>query len=137
MPVWFEVVFTGLCVALFAIVTFVYVYLKRREKFYHNRVWCVCPIHDRFGLIPRSVYDCESRRYWRVVRRIIGKTSRRFAPILLNNLPDAEMIVVRKAEFDRLMEEPHFLEYREFWVPTKFTSFAKAYEMMNGHPPKQ
>lgn len=102
---------------------------------YRNRVWCTCQVNDRIGLVPLDVYDRASRTYWRSLRKCLNQLSLLFPTLIYP--PESEIIVVLRADLDRITERRHFLERRVFFVPKQLTPFYEAHKRMNGHPPKQ
>lgn len=104
---------------------------NRRRR---NRVWCCWGVNVRVGLVPREVFDRESRKHWRLMQRC--NIFKCLPPVHIRP-PKNEVIVVSADEFRKLMEDGlHFVEWREFFVPEVFTSFSEAYERLNGQPLK-
>ncbi len=117
-----------IAVALWCIVTKVLTVLRIR-----NCVWCVCEVDDRVGLVPRDVFDRESRKFWRTVRRC-KKFLRVPSPRMICP-PESKVIVVHARDFVSLKASCRLmLEQRYFYVPTERTPLSEVYQRLYGMP---
>ncbi len=99
-----------------------------------NRVWCVCYIEGRVGLVPRSAYDKASREHWKNAKKDECWTCYKYGDTI--RILGKQVIVVPGSDpgFHTLTAN-HFLEDRTFFVPKKLTPFTEAYQRMNGRLP--
>lgn len=111
---------------------------QARENHSRSRVWAICEVNRRVGLVPFERLARASRCYWRPFRK--HRDSYDFGAIMAHSgeiIRPEEVIVVDtrtadgQSKVDTLVDG-RFIQQAVFFVPTEETPFALAYQKVQG-----
>ncbi len=131
-----QIVLTAVMALIVAWLFFDYIVVKKwlrswADSYCRNRVWCVCRVNNRIGLVTRRYYDQVSREYWRWELRSQTEETRGYVRGHFIAPYDVVILDATNPQALKLLRGL-LLERREFLVPPIEMRIEEAYKKING-----